>query len=335
MAELETSEHLIHFMKSNVDLSRFDEKFIESLSTQQRVTTNQVELFYKLIFKYRRQLVKHELDPDKLIYLPWKTPVIESSPQYTHGILSIENNEIIFKCPYNRNFISAFRMDEYNCFVWDKEKRQYSGKFGTHALKTILNLAVKHFKNIDLCPITVELIDQIKEYDNVKYWHPTLVIVNDRPLIAGLNSFIADQIQDIELTINSNTLTQLVEYGVTIDPSVYDITNPKDVFMSNYFVKHEGKDLLNIIPWLKEIECDMVYVSGNSMLFGEKIKQFTATLKESDIDVHVTAWGNMQLNAKLKHNRPVHLVLKTADYEASKHFSKVVHLVNSQPIEVK
>ena len=121
MVDLQTTEHLLHFLIGNVQLSRFDEKFISSLTTQSRVTTNQVELFYKLLYKYRRQLAKHELDPDKLIYLPWQMPMVESSKQYTQGHLTIEGDKIVFKCPYNRNFITEFRANEDNPFVWDKE----------------------------------------------------------------------------------------------------------------------------------------------------------------------------------------------------------------------
>jgi hypothetical protein len=105
MVELKTAEHIAHFMMGNISLSRFDKKFVESLQLLKQVTTNQVELFYRIIYKYRRQLSKHELDADVLIHLPWTMKVVESAPQYTDGHLSIEDNQIIFKCPFNRSFI--------------------------------------------------------------------------------------------------------------------------------------------------------------------------------------------------------------------------------------
>jgi len=105
MVELKTAEHVAHYMVGNISLSRFDKKFVESLQVLKQVTTNQVELFYKIIYKYRRQLSKDELDADKLIHLPWTSKVIESAPQYTDGHVSIEGKQIIFKCPYNKNFI--------------------------------------------------------------------------------------------------------------------------------------------------------------------------------------------------------------------------------------
>ena len=329
MVDLQTTEHLLHFLTGNIQLSRFDEKFITSLTTQSRVTTNQVELFYKLLYKYRRQLAKHELDPDKLIYLPWQMPMVESSKQYTQGHLTIEGDTIIFKCPYNRNFISEFRANEDNPFVWEKEERRYTGPYGIYSLRFLLTLAAKHFKDIDLCPITIDIVNQLAEYDNVKYWSPTLVKVNDRLLLAGLNDITGELLKDIELNTDGKTLTTLIEYGVSIDTSVYDETDPKQVFMSNYFVKHEGNDLLNIIPWLEEIESDMVFITGNPMIYQEKIKQFSA----SGFPYRIANWAT-KLDPREKFKRPVQLIFKTGE-SIMPTIAKVVQLVNSQPIEIK
>jgi hypothetical protein len=329
MVDLQTTEHLLHFLAGNIQLSRFDEKFISSLTTQSRATTNQVELFYKLLYKYRRQLAKHELDPDKLIYLPWQMPVVESSKQYTHGHLTIEGDTIIFKCPYNRNFINDFRSNDDNPFIWDKELRQYTGSYGTYSLRFLLTLAAKYFKDIDLCPVTVDLINQISEYDTVKHWHPTLVKVHDKLMLTGLNDVTGELLKDIELNTDGKTLAILIEHGVSIDTSVYDETDPKQVFMSNYFVKHESNDLLNIIPWLEEIECDMVYISGNPMIHSEKIKQFTST----GFPHRVINWATKH-DPKEKFNRTVQLIFKTVEI-IQPNIAKVVQLVNSQPIEIK
>jgi hypothetical protein len=329
MVDLQTTEHLLHFLIGNVQLSRFDEKFISSLTTQSRVTTNQVELFYKLLYKYRRQLAKHELDPDKLIYLPWQMPMVESSKQYTQGHLTIEGDKIVFKCPYNRNFITEFRANEDNPFVWDKELRQYIGNYGTYSLRFLLTLAAKYFKDIDLCPITVDLINQIAEYDVVKHWHPTLVKVNGRLMLAGLDDVAGELLKDIELNTDGKTLATLIDHGVSIDTSVYDINDPKQVFMSNYFVKHEGKDMLNIIPWLKEIECDMVCISGNTMTLTEKVKQFIA----QGFPCRIINWATKH-DPNEKFNRMVQLIFKTGE-SIQPNVAKVVQLVNSQPIEIK
>ena len=69
MVDLKSIEQLLHFMKSHIHLSRYDEKFIDNISLLTQVTTNQVILFHKLVYKYRRQFVKHELFVEKLVEL--------------------------------------------------------------------------------------------------------------------------------------------------------------------------------------------------------------------------------------------------------------------------
>jgi hypothetical protein len=227
MVELKTAEHVAHFMMGSISLSRFDKKFVESLQLLKQVTTNQVELFYKIIYKYRRQLSKHELDADKLIHLPWTLKVIESAPQYTDGHVSIVNNQIIFKCPYNKNFIDAFRKEDTNTFVWNKELKQYSTEYSTHLLKLLIYTSNKFFKTVHYCNIVTGLLDTIKEYKDVKYWQPTLTRINGNLFIVAITEQLNEALGDIVLDTKPATIANLVYHGVHIDESIYDINDEK------------------------------------------------------------------------------------------------------------
>ena len=59
MAQIKSIEQLLHFMKREIQLSRYDANFIENIANLKQVTTNQVVLFHDLLDKYRRQFAKH------------------------------------------------------------------------------------------------------------------------------------------------------------------------------------------------------------------------------------------------------------------------------------
>lgn len=341
MVELKTAEHVAHFMMANISLSRFDKKFVESLQLLKQVTTNQVELFYKIIYKYRRQLSKHELDAEKLIHLPWTIKVIESAPQYTDGHVSIEDNQIIFKCPYNKNFIDAFRKEDTNTFVWDKERKQYSTEYGTHSLKLLIHTANKFFKVVHYCNIVSGLLDSLKEYKDVKYWQPTLTRINGNLFIVATTEQLDESLDDMVLDTTPITISTLVYHGVHIDESIYDTTDERQTFISNRLYEMEVTDVLNIVPWLVEIKCDYVVFTGNRILTEvRKSLKDKLTLAGIRIDPE-SKWLYNSKNKEFYHynyNFPVVIRFRTSrdpSLDEPAKAGKIVQLVNSQPIDIK
>ena len=339
MVELKTAEHIAHFMMGNISLSRFDKKFVESLQSLKQVTTNQVELFYRIIYKYRRQFSKHELDADKLIYLPWTMKVVESAPQYTDGHLSIEDNQIIFKCPFNRNFIDAFRKEDTNIFVWDKERKQYSAEYSTHSLKLLVYTANKFFKTIHYCSIVTDLLNTIKQYKDVKYWQPTLTRINGNLYIVATTEQLDEALGDIVLDTKPTTIANLVYHGVHIDESIYDISDARQAFISNRVYEMEVNDILNIVPWLVDIGCDYVVLTGNRIL-PESRKSLRDKLLNANIRVEPES--KYIYNSKHKESKhydfPVAIRFRTSrdpSYDEPIKVGKIVQLVNSQPIDIK
>lgn len=178
MVEVKTIEQLLYFIKGNISLSRYDDRFIDNLMGLKEVTTNQAQLFDRILHKYRRQLAKSNILIENVENLPWGVKLIESTPEFTAGYLFIENDTIKFRCPFNRNFINKFRGVEMNNFVWNKTEKYYETAYSIHQLKILLGVAQAFFPNLAMCDTTTRLLEPLLEYAHIKHWTPTLVRVN-------------------------------------------------------------------------------------------------------------------------------------------------------------
>jgi hypothetical protein len=334
MAELKSIEQLLYFMKSHVHLSRYDEKFIDNISILNTVTTNQVVLFHRLIFKYRRQFAKHELFVEKLVDLPWNVTVVESSHQYTDGHVSIIADMIYLRCPFNKNFIDEFRKVPLNSFVWNKEKRLYEASYSTYNLKILLNTATKFFPIINNCSITQSLLDEIKPFEDAQYWQPTLVKRNGNLYIVAINEPLNEALGEMTLAEDITTFKKLSSRGVHIDSSFYD-NDKKLKFVCEAITEVEQSDTTDMVKWLKEIKCQMVYlVGGGSInLIKKKVIELLTDAQINYCDTSITVIPKSNPNQEY----PILIKFKKnfeTDSEPVK-VSKVVYLVNSSPIEIK
>jgi hypothetical protein len=333
MVKLNTAEQVMHFMHTSISLGRFDERFIESLQLTKKITTNQVELFYKLIYKYRKQFVKYELVVEQLIELPWKTPIVESSVRYTEPYLSIVDNKIIFKCPYNKNFIETFRNQKLNNFIWEKDKRYYEADYGQQALKLLITAANKHFKKINFCEVTTKLLETLIPFEPVKYWHPTLVNVNGNLLIAATNESINKALGDTKFSTDLPTLSNLTSYGVQIDKSLYDNNDNRSIFFANFEPKLEIKSIQDTVEWVKELGCVNVLLCGanrsdtHRYFLIEKLRSSNISFVEA----------NLGIISELDKDKP----FVVFNFKSKlippyiKNVLKIVEFVNSEPIEIK
>ena len=319
-------------MKGHIHLSRYDEKFIDNVSTLIQVTTNQVVLLHTLLFKYQRQFSKHELHVEKLVDLPWTVTVVESSPQYTEGHLKISDDIIYFKCPFNRTFIDSFRKVPMNSFIWDKVERQYKAPYSTRSLKVLLSSADKFFPSINKCAVSEYILGVLSEYESAKYWQPTLVNINGNLFIVASNSSLDESLGDLELDTSIITLAKLASYGVYIDDTFKDASS-KHKFASEHITQVEQSDLNTMITWLKEIECDIVYISGSSVTSSirESLKRDLTLLGIAYCDTNTT------VAIPADHNFPVTIRFRKrfeAVYDPAK-VCKIINLVNSEPIDIK
>lgn len=332
MVEPKTIEQLLHFMKGHIHLSRYDEKFIDNISILKQVTTNQVVLLHTLLFKYQRQFAKHELHVDKLVDLPWSVNVVESSTQYTEGHINISDDIIYFKCPFNRTFIDSFRKVPLNSFVWDKIERQYKAPYSTYSLKLLLATADQYFPVINKCQVSEYILDELSRYETAKYWQPTLVNRNGNLFIVATNSSLDECLGDMVLNTDVSTLARLASYGIAIEDNLIEDT-PKHKFVCETVTRVELSDLTTMISWLKELQCDLVYISGSSVsnslrdLLKKELKAVGIKHCDTNTTVANSSDYNFPVIVKFRHKFE-------STYDPAK-VGKIIHLVNSEPINIK
>lgn len=332
MVELQSIEQLLYFMKNHIQLSRYDDKFIENISTLKQVTTNQVVLLHKLVFKYRRQFIKHDMFVEKLIELPWSVTVVESSPQYTDGHVSIINDVIYFRCPFNRNFIDEFRKAQLNTFTWNKVKRYYEAPYNVYTLKLLINTAKLYFKNINYCDATKKLMEPLSFYDDVIYWQPTLVKRNNRYYILATNSVLESVLDNLNLDLSDNTLLTLCKHGVKIDNNLYE-NDDRLKFIGEFKHNIDKNNVPKLIEWLKQINCDHVILSSINSV--NVLKQYT--IKELEkAKIHFTDTSTTVVDTTNNTN-PVWIKFKQFSDEIIDTLGiiKVITITNATPIEVK
>lgn len=339
MVELKTIEQLLYFIKGNISLSRYDSRFIDNIMALNDVTTNQVQLFDKILHKYRRQLAKYELSIEKLSELPWNVTIIESVPEYTDGYVFIEDNQIKFRCPYNRSFLTKFRSTDANVFVWNKEKKMYEGAYGVYNLKLIFDTTANFFPNLKYCDKVKSLIEPLVEYSNIKHWTPTLVKVNGHLMISATNEYLNDALADLELNTNPDTLSTLALHGVEIDPSVNEVyDDPKLLFASEFDPIIELRDIEKIIPWLKELGCDLILLSGGTLTtYNKHGTNMTSLFNKYGITAcEMSTYRSIRSNDMKNYKYIVSMRTRTTDsrdYDSI--ISKSIRIVNSEPIAIK
>ena len=274
--DVTTAEHLIYYMKHNLRLSRYDSKFLENIEqiahNGNNITSNQVSLFQKIIGTYAKQFAIKGMYIDELVKLPWETVIVPSNAEYVDTFITIDNNSIRCKAPYNRGFIQTVTKSDGHNFVWDTAGKAYVATFGTRNLKFVITATKKHFNNIHHCPVTTDLLNSIYEYEDIKHWAPTLLNNNGKLFLAALTLPLAEAISHIELNLQPRTLAELVSYGITIDESVKAmLTSELELFAAQFNPIVELGKVVDIVPWLQELGCECVYFSGASIFLASKV----------------------------------------------------------------
>lgn len=258
---MKNKEQLLYFfLQGKISLSQYDYKFMANLQTMiqnnARVTSNQAELFDKLISKYKKQLTKNGLVKEELKALPWKTMVVESTPEYTGASVKLMDDDITIKVPFNKTFIGQFRSTENNTYSWDSAEKLYRAPFSTLALKVAYQILPKFFPHVRYCDALEPIIDQLKQYEGF-IWNPTAKKVNDQLVIFANNEVLAERITDKDLVITPKNLFNLTRLGIAIDPEVYE-HDKKLTFASSFSYTVDHSDLETIIGWMRNLGCENV-----------------------------------------------------------------------------
>lgn len=216
-----SKEQLLYFMnKGEIKMSNQDASFFSTIYglvyRNKQITSNQDQLFNKLLVKHKNQLKRKGLVASQLCELPWaKANIVASQEDFAKANIKLVDGVLYLRTPFNKKFVSELNGINSNPFLWSTGGRNYQAQFSTRALKIAVNTAQKHFKTIAFCPVLTELVKQVPPITGV-FWRPTLVKANTGYYIAGSNSVLIDKIQDIELKEDPITYFQLSKLGVNI-----------------------------------------------------------------------------------------------------------------------
>ena len=258
---MKNKEQLLYFfLQGKISLSQYDYKFMANLQTMiqknARVTSNQADLFDKLISKYKKQLTKNNLVKEELKALPWKTMVVESTPEYTGATVKLIDNDITIKVPFNKTFIGQFRNTENNTYSWDSAEKLYRAPFSTLALKTAYNVLPKFFPHVRYCYTLDPIISKLREYQEL-IWNPTARKLNDKIVIAASNEVLASLIAEKDLTITPQNLFDLTRMGIEVHSELYE-GDEKLKFAANFSYQTDHSDLETTLSWMKDLGCEHV-----------------------------------------------------------------------------
>lgn len=337
MVELNNKEQVIYYMVTNLRLSRYDIRFLQNLEKiivdKKRITSNQVLLVEKLIEKYERQFIKKELFITKLLELPWKITIVPTTEEYTSPHIGILDDNIILKTPYNKAFISTFRSLSQSSYVWDNVNKYYIADLSTFSLKLAINMASKFFNEVRYSDNVKKLLSQQEYYKDIKYWTPTLVCVNGNYMIACSNSALDEAIKHFTLNTEVPTLAELVRYGIEIDNNI--LLTDEEQFAGSYNPKVELTNICDIVPWLKNIKCDYVSVSGVGLSTNVKFKNdLKHTLEIAGIRYNDSSRLMIHDNLS-KYKFPVVIKFKLIPDTDHANTAKVIDIVNSQPVNLE
>jgi hypothetical protein len=178
-----------------------------------------------------------------------------------------------------------------------------------------------------------KILSQQEYYKDVKYWTPTLVCVNGNYMIASTNSALDEAIKHITLTTELTTLAELVRYGIEIDNSI--LLTDEERFAGSYNPKVELTNICDIVPWLKNIKCDYVTVSGVGLSTNVKFKNdLKQSLELAGIRYNDSARMMIHDNTS-KYKFPVVIKFKLISDTDHANTAKVINVVNSQPVNLE
>jgi len=337
-----TKEQLIHYLVSHISLGTYDKKFLSNVyETNKPLTTNQNELLDKIVLRYTKQFAKKDLVANDLINLPWTRPLIISSPQYTEAHISTEDDDTIcIRTPYKKDYILKLKDSAYP-IVWDREKRVWYTDYCATTLKYVIEQTESHFNAVNYSDDIKEVITYLAEYENYKYWNPTLVYSNGMCYLMAATEYVYNATKDLLEDITLHTLTKLVRYGITIDDSVINIL-PYDRELISFAVETqptlEENNITLLVDYLKNIECDLIVVYNSTYFVKFLTSELADMLVDNDIKLMIVdRYQSYDMDEIKKYNCSVFLTNNMRTHISSTIFTeKIIHLVNSNaPHKVK
>lgn len=328
----ETKDQLTNYMVAGyVHLSKKDYGFFNNIKqtiVDKPVTSNQDKLFNKLLAKYQRQLTKLNHDVTLLNQLPWRVPVVETKQEYLYAHVSINDDVIIIKSPFNTRFVQKFRKLALNDFVWDKTKKVYEAPFTTYQLKIAVETVNECYESIVYCDKVKEILNNVNQYALIKYWEPTLVKINNNLYIVSINNSLYEAIKDIDLNDDPETFYKLSQYGVKIDDSL--ITDDYKKFAAEYITEIDSEYLEDVAVWLKNLKVEHVFTARDLLYSKELNNDIKLLLLDKGITCSPSKDNMLQNSVLLKTHKGWNTFNNT-----NYHYNKIIYLKNSRPVKIR
>ena len=338
-------EQVIDFLIQHISLGTYDKRFVVNISNNSKLlTSNQSDLLDKIILRYQKQISKKTLDANQLIRLPWKISPVISSPQFTEVHLSIENEYIVLRSPYNKTFITEIRRKQLLLLNWKHEDKCWTLPATHTNLKSIIESVKQHYSEpINYCPVIKEFLQQLEEFNETDAWSPTLTRINGTLYVIACNESLHTVMQDIELNTDIHTIARLIRMGIVLSPALmFELSTTHDVDISELFAHItdvEITDIDKLVKYLTLLKPDVVIVSEwHNSIYNQLYTDITKTLYEHNFntkvilttkkyEIYTEEMQQYQLPVKIEFNR---FTSDYSDYTISKKFL----MVNSTPIKV-
>ena len=325
-------ELLVWLLKGYIHLGKKDYQFFYNLKnlvdSLHRVTTNQSNLYTKLLNKYQRQINRAGFDVKELENLEWKCKVLPSSDEYINPHVFLRNDKIIIRNPFNSKFLQDLKKLDVNPFTWIKSDKVYEANFSTQALKIAYVFLNKHFNHVVFDESLSKLITEANTYA-LQIWEPTLVKSNNNYFIACLNDSLYACLKDSILQDNEKTLMYLSSLGVKISDEILENDSFKQ-FAGNFFASVDTYNLSMFVEWCKLLEVDSVFTSRD-LIYNKNV---TVVLEPMLTKNNITIISGKQ--------KPIGKSIYVTTLSSYNHFSsnslyafdKIVTIKNSTPIKV-
>lgn len=325
----------------HLHLSKKDYGFFSNINfqiTKQKfITSNQDKLFSKLLLKYKKQIVKCGYEVEQLDSLIWVAPVTPSKDEYLCARIDLEDDHLIIRCPFNTKFIQNFKNIPDNYFVWDKVNKYYRGNASTTNLKVAYTQLNKYFQDVKVCPEIQTLLVQLEEYNNFKFWQPTLVKLGSNFYIYGISESLYDAIKNLEWSDDPKSILKLSQYGVLIDDSVSQNDELLN-FAGNFYAKIDIDKIKDLHQWLKVLDYDLIFLGSNiifNKLITDDIKEILGDIPISRNPSDLELYSNILYLNYNSYKRHSPSFLSLSQENLHKNISKVLTVTNSRPVYVK
>jgi hypothetical protein len=336
-----TKEHVIHYLVHNISLGTYDKKFLNNIYENNKpLTTNQNELLDKIILRYSRQLTKNQLIAFELTNLPWTRPLIVSSPEFTEAMIYTEEDKLCIRTPYKKNYIQLLKDSKYP-IIWNRDTRIWITDYCTETLKYVIGHTENNFSIVNYSKDIKDVIEELSEFEQYKYWNPTLVYLNNTYFLLAANEYVYDAVSELLDDISLFVITKLVRHGITIDDSVIKGMNvDKEVidFAKEMQPTLEADDITTLVEYLAKIECDLVVLYNSTYFEKFLTSELANMLVDNNIKLIVIDKNQpSDISEIKKYKCSVLLTNNMRTALISNMFTdKLIHLVNSEvPQKVK